>query len=140
MAILEGLEVRIKCNGEFLQEYDDPEAEANEESSQVVKYIEAVPNAKFSIHLSVSPEFNYFAADALRLRTQFDHQKARVKWRGKRDALVVELSKEKFLCPESGEWKCSKFCFGSVDVGTSFLSLLIPSQSYSNTRSSSGRS
>ncbi|KAI9790606.1 MAG: hypothetical protein M1816_004938 [Peltula sp. TS41687] len=115
MAILEGIEVRVKCNGEFLAEYDEPEAVAGRNDLEVVKYVEAIPNAIFSVQLDVRPGFQYEGADALRITRQFDDNKPRyyyLPWHQQRN----EWSTEKYLCDKSQQWKLTKFAFGSVDT------------------------
>ena len=62
MAILSGFEVRIKSNGEYLTEYNDPANNAQGNRDNIVKYIEAVSGARFSVNAALTTEFRYAGA------------------------------------------------------------------------------
>ena len=73
MAILKGIEVSVVIDGKALTEYDDEDA-ANENSdhpSEVSKYIEAIPDAEFSIDITMPRSYN-FAMNHLSFRLSLD--------------------------------------------------------------------
>lgn len=117
MAILEGVEVRVQCNGEFLTEYNDPEAESGRNECRQVKYIEAVPNATFSIRMNAKPGFNYEGANSLNVMLQLDNNKPRYYFMRRKSSQCLAWTHQEFLCERSGQWKKSKFAFGSVEAG-----------------------
>lgn len=57
-----GLSVELCSNGRALREFDD-ENTISGENLTTTRYVEAVPNAQFSAHLSFEPKFRYILDD-----------------------------------------------------------------------------
>ena len=74
MAILDFAEVRIKSGREFLKEYDYPNAGHAQSRLECSKYIESTSGAKFSIHVTLHPNFNLQGGNGIKLTKRFDGQ------------------------------------------------------------------
>ncbi|MCJ1363319.1 hypothetical protein MMC16_002426 [Acarospora aff. strigata] len=89
MAILDNIEIRIKSNGRFLDEYNEPDESTTHDLDTTTKYIEATPGAKFSI------EVLSIALDSL----------------GKSPYVMICIFDN-----QSGQWKKALFSFGQVEI------------------------
>ena len=80
MAIIDGFEITVTSNGNVVDEYPVPsrdetltsEHTAVLPSKHVVKYIEAIPGAKFELNYSVKRGQNFGEADYFSFQTQVD--------------------------------------------------------------------
>ena len=130
MAILKGIEVSVVVDGKALTEYDDEDA-ANENSdhfSEVSKYIEAIPDAEFSIDITMSQSYDLMADDlSFRLRldgvsvrhvpcTKAELKGRRTNWYKSIPGSKVEDGKECYLRP---------FKFDAIKIGKTSLHTLI---------------
>ncbi|KAI9882472.1 MAG: Structural maintenance of chromosomes protein 3 [Watsoniomyces obsoletus] len=117
MVNIKGIEIRVISNGQPLTEYDDPDRESATEDGPLVKYIEAIPDAKFSVQVSIGPEFQYFRSDGVSVRPCIDNLKIRNKFVGSRDrGKVLNLKSVKYHCKQSGLYKEADLAFGTAVV------------------------
>ncbi len=118
MVKIEGVEIRIKSNGEFLTEYNDPNQDPTAQEGIVVKYIEAIPEAEFSIHTTLTPEFHYHGANSVVLDLQVDNFHRERHLTGRRfSSYHRELKSRQYLCKRTGLYKEADFAFGTVVLG-----------------------
>ena len=130
MAILKGIEISVVVDGKALTEYDDEDA-ANENSdhpSGVSKYIEAVPDAEFSIDITMSQSYD-LTADGLSFRLSLDG--VSVRNRICRKAMLKRLRKDWrdniAGSPMKNGDKCylRPFKFNDIKIGKTILHILI---------------
>ena len=120
MAILSGFEVRIKSNGQYLTEYNDPASNAQDDGDEIDKYIEAVPGAQFSIEIAVTKKFGYAGADAVHAGYKIDGLKRRWYLFSNRRLGITpshSLRDEAFIRKETGRCERAKFAFGQLSTG-----------------------
>ena len=72
MAILDNIEIRIKSNGRFLDEYNEPDESTTHDLDTTTKYIEATPGAKFSIEVLVRAGYLFHGGDCLIVDRRMD--------------------------------------------------------------------
>ncbi|KAI9802775.1 MAG: hypothetical protein M1833_001374 [Piccolia ochrophora] len=117
MAILDKIEVTVRSSGQVLKEYEDDDNDP-ESRKMVTRYIEAVSNAEFSVHLNMGPrqKFNY---DSITYRVHIDgifavgvvvHESGKARKHGIvsfRDGIVMRSA-------TSNEYTFSKFKFSDI--------------------------
>ncbi len=128
MAILDNIEVRIKCDGEILAEYDDPDEDAPHDTRTTTKFIEATPGAKFTLEVSIMPGYSFHGTDGVYISRRMDGQRCNPSMISKspRDASVTHSFTKKIdsdtqFDDESGQWLKSWFTFGQVEIRTDSL-------------------
>ncbi|KAI9885472.1 MAG: putative aminophospholipid-translocase [Watsoniomyces obsoletus] len=115
MVNVDGVEVHIKSNGVFQSEYDHVEEQQPRKNGTIVKYIEAVPGNKFSIHVELTNAFDYQGCDVVGVRLQLDNREASFRLVGKSASTkILEEEEEKYTCPKSGRNKRAKYAFGAL--------------------------
>ena len=130
MAILKGIEVSVVIDGKALTEYDDEDA-ANENPdhpSEVSKYIEAVPDAEYSVDITMSQSYD-LTADGLSFSLSLDGVSVRkpvcrkAKLKRLRKAWYKRVSGSKV---ENGEeWYLRPFKFNDIKIGKTRLYIFI---------------
>lgn len=132
MAILDNIEVRIKCDGEILTEYDDPDEDAPHDAETTTKFIEAKPGARFLLEVSIMPGFKFHCTDGVYVSRRMDGQRCNPTYFDKSSrgnsvphALTEVISSDRQFDDQSGQWIRSWFSFGQVEVCMEFLRLLL---------------
>ena len=76
MAQYQGVTVKVASDGKSCPMYDDPDADGHEDPFSDVsppqKYIEAVAGAKFSVALTLEPNFKFANCDGVRVQFIID--------------------------------------------------------------------
>lgn len=132
MVVIDGIKVQIESGSQCLTEYDDLDAEdLYDDGRKQVKYIEAMPEATFSIHLDTQPDFKWHGATGLKVGLRFDNNKKRsycVKRQNQarpskkqpsnrsQEPMHWSFTHEKYFCTESNTVKEGSLAFGMVEA------------------------
>ncbi|KAI9882473.1 MAG: protein kinase rio1 [Watsoniomyces obsoletus] len=116
MVKIKGIDIRVKCNGQFLTEYDDDAGQDDAaHDGPLVKYIEAIPGAKFSVLATLSSEFGYYSANSVAASFQVDNHDRQQFLVGRYPfGVSVEVSSQQYLCKQSSLYKEADLAFGTV--------------------------
>ena len=102
MVNIEGVEICIRYNGQTLTEYEDPEQQHSQSSLHQARYIEAVPGEKFSISVSLTPQFRSYGSNGVSMVLQVEnHQAGRFDIGRYFSRTSLEMDGEEYLCPNN---------------------------------------
>lgn len=130
MAIIKDIEVRVRSasSGAYLEEYDNPKGEPQDDELRCEKYIEAETDAGFSIDIILKAGFDYFGTDGVVVQLKIDDgaivsqgsfwDRESVGQSLKHDSKHTWEACRKLLKDGPVSFK---FAFGSVSMGKLFL-------------------
>ena len=130
MAILEGIEASVIIDGKALTEYDNEDTSdgGSDHTSEVSKYIEALPDAEFSMGITVPKSYS-FVGNALCFKLSLDGvrvgtwlcRKAKLEDLRKDWHIFIAGSKVK----NGEEWYLRPFRFDDIKIGETRFHILI---------------
>lgn len=129
MAVLDKVEVQIKCNGQVLPEYDDPEATGPSDGLIITKYIEAIPGAQFSIDATLPKGYQFHGANAARITLRMDglnRAHSTVDKDPKSNTVTKPETRsfryETIFDEKSAKWRQASFQFGDIEISVFYKS------------------
>jgi hypothetical protein len=122
MATSFGVEVQLLVNGKPLAVYLDPDDHQTVELRTKNFYVEAVPDAKFTIKIIAREDFAFLSADCLTAHIEIDGGSIwsycallKKSWE-EHNRLENEISKTAIYSYSLQEWKYTEFTFGGLTI------------------------
>ncbi len=117
LATSPGVSVTLRVGGVALEEYDDPEESFGDHPIKRVKYVEAVPGAKFDIHFqSIRDQLGGMDPDEVNLRIYMDGKKAASRVLRARSAPAYHTHVDCIRREMKGEFFQEKFAFAELST------------------------
>lgn len=124
MATLKGATFEIVSGDRSCPMYDDPDGTHDNEPFTPRKYIEAVTDRTFEVHVTFDARFDYFDCDAVLVCMRFDgssdhHSKFLTRMGAMRvpnQRQVVRFALTTRYCADTRQWHRSMFTFGKLEI------------------------
>lgn len=124
MALPRGLNIAVFSNNQYLQMYNDPDAEENEEPDKRTRYIESTTGAKFELHVTLDSSFEWGPSDAVRVVVEYDGATPACSHDLRKTSLPENIHlpiRAKFtsvhrFCQMTKQWKLGLLSFGALQT------------------------
>ncbi|KAL8650769.1 MAG: hypothetical protein Q9226_005006 [Calogaya cf. arnoldii] len=128
MAQYNGVTVKVVSDGKSCPMYDDPDADGHEnpfsETSPPQKYIEAVAGAKFSVAVTLEPNFKFANCDGVRVTFALDGSGRKYEGDiestnaigGSLENRTTYFGRVRKWCPQTGQFQVGDVTFGELKL------------------------
>ena len=122
------VEVISPANGPPLPMFPDPDSEANKEPDTMSYYIEAKTGERFTLKVTITPQFKTCAFDDIAIKLYIDGGKgmnvylSKERWLEDQKNAGRHFDSWKLYHSQSGTWREAHFTFGSLKLSLSHSS------------------